>query len=86
MYVRFPLSLRSAADRLFERGIRICSFQRPQPVRSAALRVSSDRHLTDRQTYKTTRSAALPKWQTLMVWRAARVGRSKSSGDEFALG
>ena len=28
---------------------------------------SSDRHLTDRQTYKTIRSAALAEWQTLMA-------------------
>ena len=26
-----------------------------------------DRHLVDRQTYKTNRSAALPEWQTLMI-------------------
>lgn len=28
---------------------------------------SSDRHLTDRQTYKITRSAALAEWQSLMA-------------------
>lgn len=27
---------------------------------------SSNRHLTDRKTYKTTRSAALTEWQGLM--------------------
>ena len=35
---------------------------------------NSERHLTDRQTYKATRSAALAEWKGLM-----------SSGDEFAL-
>lgn len=29
---------------------------------------SQDRHLTDRQTYKLRRSAALAEWQNLMAW------------------
>ena len=28
---------------------------------------ATDRHLTDRQTYKTNRSAALAEWQSLMA-------------------
>ena len=44
----------------------------------------SDRHLTDRPTYKTSHSAAMAQRQSPMARPKARVGRLMSSGDELA--
>jgi putative transposase len=39
-----------------------------------------DRHLTDRQTYKTARSAALAEWQNLMASAGNGQGRTTPIG------
>jgi len=36
--------------------------------RPFSVRLTAPRHLTDRQTYKANRSAALAEWQNLMAW------------------
>ena len=44
----------------------------------------SQRHLVDRQTYKTLRSAALSEWQSLVCLNLFSSARAASSGDELA--
>lgn len=75
MYVRFPLSLRNVEDLLFERSIDIChetvrlkSLQKFASVHASLHNhFSHDRHLVDRQTYKTRRAVTLAEWQSLMA-------------------
>jgi len=65
MYVQFPMSLRNVEDLLFERGIDICHetvrlwWNRFGPLFAAGNHFNLERHLIDRKTYKTRRSAAL---------------------------
>ena len=54
-------------ERVMQRFRRMKSLQKFASVHANVHNhFSSDRHLTDRQTYKTTRSAALVEWQNLM--------------------
>ena len=46
---------------------------------------NAQRHLLDRQTYKTHRSAALAEWQSLMAWTSQRMRTSAPIGDELRL-
>ena len=70
MYVRFPLSLRNVEDLLFERGVGI-RHETVQPFASVQANghkhFNLERHLIDRQTYKTSRSTAVAAWQNLMA-------------------
>ncbi|MEM1053802.1 MAG: IS6 family transposase [Pseudomonadota bacterium] len=55
-------------ERVMQRFRRMKSLQKFASVHANVHNhFSSDRHLTDRQTYKTTRSAALAGWQNLMA-------------------
>ncbi len=55
-------------ERVMQRFRRIKSLQKFASVHANVHNhLSSDRHITDRQTYKTTRSAALAEWQNLMA-------------------
>ena len=55
-------------ERVMQRFRRMRSLQKFASVHANVYNhFSSDRHLTDRQTYKTTRSAALAEWQSLMA-------------------
>lgn len=55
-------------ERVMQRFRRMKSLQKFASVHANVHNhFSSDRHLTDRQTNKTTRSAALAEWQCLMA-------------------
>ena len=55
-------------ERVMQRFRRMKSLQKFASVHANVHNhFSSDRHLTDRQTYKATRSAALAEWQSLMA-------------------
>jgi putative transposase len=44
-----------------------------------------ERHLVDRQNYKTRRSAALAEWQNLMAWDLLGRGEAASIGHKLRL-
>lgn len=46
---------------------------------------NSERHLVDRQTYKTRRSAAPAEWQILMAWAYALKDPAMPIRDELRL-
>lgn len=55
-------------ERAIQRFLRMKSPQKFASVHASAHNhLSSDRQLTDRQTYRTNRSAALSEWQNLMA-------------------
>ena len=78
LYIRFPLSLRSAEDLLYERGIEISHetvrFRRMRtlhkfaPVHASVQNhFPTERHLQDRNAYKQTLAAALAEWRGLLA-------------------
>ena len=72
LYVKYPLSLRNVEDLLAERRIDVChqtAYQWLQKFTSAHAsfhnHFNHERHLIDRHTYKTRRSAAMAEWRNL---------------------
>ena len=72
LYVKYSLSLRNVEDLLAERRIDVCH----QAVRQWLQKFTSvhasfhnhfnhERHLIDRHTYKTRRSATMAEWRNL---------------------
>ena len=57
----------------------------PQPVGFATLRVNQERHLTDRQTYKERRSAALAEWQSFAALSFSQLAKAQPFGDKLRL-
>ena len=46
---------------------------------------NQERRLTDRETYKANRSAALAEWRSLMAWPPASPALATSNGDRLRL-